>query len=71
MVIPRDPRTAERVLHGTVQAIAHCHLVRIGAALIPESFNVNVNDDDGPVNGQPPVLYRPHPATTRQQPSSN
>jgi hypothetical protein len=33
--------------------------VRIGAALIPESLNVN--DDDGPVNGQPPVLYRPHP----------
>jgi len=48
-VIPRDPRTAERVLHGTVQAIAHCHLVRIGTALIPESLNVN--DDDGPVNG--------------------
>jgi hypothetical protein len=33
--------------------------VRIGAALIPEPFNVNY--DDGPVNGQPTVLYRPHP----------
>jgi hypothetical protein len=25
----------------------------------------------GPVNGQPLVLHCPHPATTRQKPSSN
>jgi hypothetical protein len=58
---------AERVLHCPVQAIAHGHLVRIGAALIPEPLNVH--DDDRPVNGQPLVLYLPHPAI-RQKPSS-
>ena len=54
-VIPRDPRAAERVPQRTIQAIANRYLVAIGAALIPEPFNVN--DNDGPVNGQPPVLH--------------
>jgi hypothetical protein len=48
-VLPRDPRAAERVPHRTIQTIANRHLVRIGAALIPEPLNVN--KDDGPVNG--------------------
>ena len=58
-VIPRNPRPAERVPQRTIQATTDRHLVAIGAALIPEPLNVN--DNDGPVNGQPLVLHRPHP----------
>jgi hypothetical protein len=42
--------------------------VRISAALVPEPLNVN--DNDGPVNCQPLVLHRSHPARTRQKRSS-
>jgi hypothetical protein len=40
----------------------------IGTTLIPESLNIN--DDDSPVNGQPLILHRLHPAMTRQKPGS-
>ena len=68
-VIPRDPRPAERLPHRAIQAIANRHLVRIGAALIPEPLHVN--DDDGPVNGQPLVLHLSPTARTRQKRSSH
>jgi hypothetical protein len=58
----------ERVPHRAVQAIADRHLVRIGATLIPEPLNVN--DNDGPVNGQSLVFHRPQPARTWQKPNS-
>jgi hypothetical protein len=48
-VLPRDPGTAERVPHRTVQPSANSHLVRIGPAMIPEALDIN--DDNGPVNG--------------------
>jgi hypothetical protein len=40
----------------------------IGTTLIPESLNIN--DDDSPVNGQPLILHRLHPAMTRHKPGS-
>jgi hypothetical protein len=55
--IPRDSRPAERLTHGTVQAIPNRHLVPVGTPLISEPLNVH--DDYGPVNGQPLVLYPP------------
>ena len=68
-VIPRNPRAAERVPQRAIQPIADRHLIAIGAALIPEPLNVN--DNDGPVNGQPLVLHLPSPPRTRQKRSSH
>ena len=56
-VIPRDPSPAERLSHHAIQAIADRHLVHIGAAMISEPLDVD--DDDGPVNGKPLVLHLP------------
>jgi hypothetical protein len=64
-VIPRDPCAAEGFPYRAVRPIANRHLVVIGAALIPEPLNVH--DDYGPVNGQPLILYRPHPARTKAE----
>jgi hypothetical protein len=50
---------AERFPHGTVETITNRHLVLVRTPLIPEPLYVN--DDDGPVNGQPVVLYLPSP----------
>ena len=67
--IPRDSRPAERFAHGTVEAITNRHLVPVGTPLIPEPLNVNNNY--GPVNGQPLVLYLPSPPVrTRQDENS-
>ena len=57
--IPRDTGVAKRFLHGTVQAVTNRHLMPVGTPLIPEPLNVN--NDYGPVNGQPLVLYLPSP----------
>ena len=56
---------AERFPHRTIQAITNRHLVRIGAALVPEPLNVN--DNDGPVNGQPLVLHLPSPRENKAE----
>src|SRR5690348_11815726 len=53
--IPRDSRPAERFPHGTVEALTNRHLVPVSTSLIPEPLNIN--HDDGPVNGKPQILY--------------
>lgn len=40
----------------------------IGTTLIPEPLNIN--DDDSPMNSQPLILHRLHPAMTRHKPAS-
>jgi hypothetical protein len=55
----------ERFPHRTVQAITNRHLVPVGTPLIPEPLNVN--DDNGPVNGQPVVLYLPSPRENKAE----
>jgi hypothetical protein len=59
------PCAAEGFPYRAVRPIANRHLVVIGAALIPEPLNVH--DDYGPVNGQPLILHRPHPARTKAE----
>jgi hypothetical protein len=66
---PWDPRSAERVPHHAIEAIANSRLVAIGAALVPEPLHVN--DNDGPVNGQPLILHRPSPRQNNQKRSSH
>ena len=68
-VIPRDTCAAERLPHRTVQPVSDRHLIAIGSALIPEPLHVN--DNDGPVNGQPLVLHLPSPRQERQKRSSH
>jgi len=50
------------------KAIPDRHLVRIGTTLVPEPLHVN--DNNGPVNGQRPVLHPSPPARPRQKRSS-
>src|SRR5580704_13714373 len=65
--VPRDSRPAERLLHRAIQASTNSHLMRIGAAQIPEPLDVNY--DDGPVNCQLLILHLSPPRTRQKQSS--
>jgi hypothetical protein len=47
-VIPRDPCVSKCLTHYAVEAVTNCHLMHVGATLVPESLDVD--NDDGPVN---------------------
>jgi hypothetical protein len=55
----------ERFPHRAVQALADRQLVPVGATPIPEPLNVN--DDYGPVNGQPSILHLPSPRESKAE----
>jgi hypothetical protein len=63
-IIPRDSRLAECLTHRTVQALADGYLIPVRAAPISEPLNVDRND--GSVNGHAPILHLPSPARARQ-----
>ena len=62
---PRDSRAVECFPHRAVQALTNRQLVPVGATPIPEPFNVN--DDYGPVNGQPSILHLPSPRENKAE----
>jgi hypothetical protein len=64
-VSPRDSGAAERFPHRAVQALTDRQLMPIGATPIPESLNVN--GDNGPVNGQPSILDLPAPRENKAE----
>jgi hypothetical protein len=55
----------ERFPHRAVQALPDRQLVPVGATPIPEPLNVN--DDYGPVNGQPSILHLPSPRESKAE----
>ena len=62
---PGDSRAVERFPHRAVQALPDRQLVPVGATPIPEPLNVN--DDYGPVNGQPSILHLPSPRENKAE----
>jgi hypothetical protein len=64
-VSPRDTREAKCLPHRPVQAVTDSYLIPVSPMTIPEPLNINSND--GPVNGRAPILHLPSPREQGKQ----